>query len=126
MLAAISLSMYGWALRAYGAGAHARTVALLALVGVQIGHTFNCRSRVRSAFHRLGRNPHLWAATATVIILQAFAIWFGPLAHVLGLTPITRADTAAFVIAVLAPIIVVEIQKAVVWGRKWRPRAAEE
>jgi Ca2+-transporting ATPase len=120
MLAAISLSIYGWALGTYGAGAHARTVALLALVGVQIGHTFNCRSRVRSAFHGLGRNPHLWAATATVITLQAFAIEVGPLARVLGLTPITGADTAAFVIAVLAPIIVVEIQKTVARGRKSR------
>jgi Ca2+-transporting ATPase len=50
MLGIISLGAYLWALGEYGEGAHARTIALLAVVGVQLGHFFNCRSRTRSAF----------------------------------------------------------------------------
>ena len=50
LLAALGLSAYLWALQMYGPGAHARTVALFSLVAVQLGHTFNCRSRTRSAF----------------------------------------------------------------------------
>src|SRR5207344_355035 len=70
MLAVITLAVYGWALHLYGPGAHARTVALLALVAVQLGHMFNCRSRRYSAFSGLFRNPFLWIATAVVIGLQ--------------------------------------------------------
>lgn len=113
MLAAITLWIYAWALRTYGGGAHARTVALIALVGVQIGHTFNCRSRIRSAFHDLTRNPYLWLSTGIVIALQTTAIAFAPLANILGLVPISRADAIAFGVAVLAPIAIVEIQKFV-------------
>ncbi|MDQ3013502.1 MAG: cation-translocating P-type ATPase, partial [Acidobacteriota bacterium] len=35
MLGALSLAAYGWALNAYGSGPHARTIAMLALVGAQ-------------------------------------------------------------------------------------------
>lgn len=113
MLATITLSIYAWALRTYGEGAHARTLVLLALVGVQVGHTFNCRSRIRSAFHRFSRNPYLWITTAIVVGLQTFAMTFDPLARILGLTPIVAADGVAFAAAVLVPVAFVEMQKIV-------------
>jgi len=112
MLAAITLSVYAWALAEYGAGAHARTVALMALVGVQLGHMFNCRSRVRSAFEGLLRNPFIWIAAAIVIALQLFAVHLGPLARVLGVTRLGSADWLMSAAAVLAPIILVEVTKA--------------
>ena len=41
-----------------------------ALIGVQVGHTFNCRSRSRSAFDGFFSNPHIWYAMATVLAIQ--------------------------------------------------------
>jgi Ca2+-transporting ATPase len=112
MLATISLSAYGIALVRYGGGAHARTVALLALVGVQMGQTFNCRSRTRSAFDCVLSSPHLWLATATVIGLQAAAVYVPALRDVLGTVTPGLADVAMFVLAVVLPIAIVETQKA--------------
>lgn len=125
MLATISLSTYGWALHEYGTGTHARTLALLALVGVQIGHTFNCRSRTRSAFDGILRNPYLWLAMAAVVGLQVLAFLTPPLARVLDLAPPNAADLTAFAIAVIAPIVVVETQKAVSRAAATRRRRAE-
>ena len=116
VLAAIALGAYVWALHAYGAGAHARTLALCALIGVQLGHTFNCRSRLASAFTGLFDNFHLWAAVATVIALQVLAMTFAPLARLLDLTRVTRADLVVVAMCVLLPIVVVEIQKAFARG----------
>src|SRR6185295_20387310 len=84
MLAALSLSAYLWALRVYGPGAHSRTIALFVLVAVQLGHMFNCRSRSRSAFDGLFRNPFIWLATLIVVLLQVLAVYFAPLSRVLG------------------------------------------
>jgi len=114
MLAAVALLAYGWALRTYGEGAHARTMALTALVAVQLGHTFNCRSRVASVFAGLFDNLHIWAASATVVALQVFAIAFGPLARLLGLTSLVFADLLVLGACALLPIGIVEVQKVFV------------
>jgi magnesium-transporting ATPase (P-type) len=84
MLAALSLGAYLWALQMYGPGGHSRTIALFALVAVQLGHMFNCRSRSRSAFDGLFRNPFIWLATLIVVLLQVLAVYFAPLSQVLG------------------------------------------
>jgi magnesium-transporting ATPase (P-type) len=120
----ISLTIYGWALRTYGEGAHARTLAMLALIGVQIGHTFNCRSRTRFAFDGALRNPHLWFATATVILLQALVSTVPSLTRVLGIVRPVSADVVAFAIALVVPIVAVDLQKAIA-GLARRRRVAE-
>ena len=102
------------ALRSYGEGAHARTIALLALVAVQLGHTFNCRSRVASVLTGLFDNVHIWAASATVIALQLFASTFTPLARLLGFTPIHAIDVVVIATCALLPIAIVEMQKLIV------------
>jgi Ca2+-transporting ATPase len=84
LLAALALAAYAWALARYGPGPHSRTIALFALVSVQLGHMFNCRSRTRSALDGLFRNPFLWIAALVVVSLQLLAAWFGPLSAVLG------------------------------------------
>lgn len=112
MLAAIILAAYGWALEAYGEGAHARTVALMALVGVQLGHMFNCRSRTRSAFEGLFRNPFIWIAAAIVIALQLMAVYLAPLSRVLNTTRLTGVDWLMATGAVFAPILLVEVAKS--------------
>jgi P-type Ca2+ transporter type 2C len=117
MLAAIALAAYLWALQAYGEGAHARTIALVALVCVQLGHTFNCRSRVASAIPGLFENLHVWAAAATVIALQAIVFWFLPLATLLDLTPLAGIDMVVAAGCAVLPIAIVETQKALVRAR---------
>lgn len=114
MLAAIALAAYVWALHTWGEGAHARTIALSALVAVQLGHTFNCRSRVMPAGAGIFDNIHLWAAAATVIGLQALAVRFRPLARLLDLAPLSATDAVVLAICVLLPIVIVEIQKVFV------------
>jgi Ca2+-transporting ATPase len=111
LLAGIALAVYAWALHVYGAGAHARTLALLGLVGVQLGHMFNCRSRRQSAFTGLFRNRFVWLATAAVIGLQLLALYLKPLARVLDTVVPTFTDWTVVAVCIVAPIIVVEITK---------------
>ena len=112
MLAVINLFAYAWALSRYGAGAHARTIALLVLVSGQLGHLFNCRSRTNSAFEGVTRNPYIWMAAGSMIGLQLLAVYFTPLARVLDVIPPTRIDWAVIAIAAVVPIVIVELTKA--------------
>lgn len=118
MLAALALGAYAWALETYGPGAHARTVALFAIIGAQLGHVFNCRSRTRSAFEGLFRNTFLWVATAIVISLQLLAVYFPPMTRVLGTVRPSTSDWLIVSLCVVTPVVIVEITKAVVrWKR---------
>jgi Ca2+-transporting ATPase len=114
MLAAIALLAYLWALGVYGEGAHSRTIALMALIGVQLGHFFNCRSRVRSVFSRPFSNLWIYAAAAMVVFLQIAAVLWSPLAGVLGLTVPNLGDLLVIIGTVLLPIVIVEITKVFV------------
>lgn len=111
MLALIALGAYYWALQNYGEGEHARTVAVLSLIGVQLGHLFNCRSRRRSAFDGFFTNPYVFAAAAIVVALQLFAVYFEPLRKVLGFVHPNQVDWAVIGISVVAPIVIVEMTK---------------
>lgn len=111
MLAVMTLAAYWWALGEHGEGAHARTVALMVLIGVQLGHMFNCRSRTRSAFEGLTTNPYIWVALFVVAVLQMLAIHFDPLSRVLGTVRLTGADLAIVLASVPAPVLVVEATK---------------
>jgi Ca2+-transporting ATPase len=119
MLAAISLTLYLWALRSYGEGAHSRTMALFALIAVQLGHMFNCRSRTHSALDGLFRNPLIWLAAFVVICLQLLAVYFAPLARVLGTVRLNSQDWLLVAMAVILPIAIVEVTKAYArWTRR--------
>ena len=111
MLGAFGLGAYLWALDAYGAGAHARTIAMLALVGAQLGHLFNCRSRTRSALEGLFRNVFVWGAVFIVIVLQLLAVWWEPLTRVLETVAPNSQDWGIVSLAVFGPIIIVELTK---------------
>ena len=113
MLAALALGAYFWALQMYGPGAHSRTVALFALIAVQLGHMFNCRSPSRSAFDGLFRNPFIWVATFIVILLQVLAAYFSPLAVVLGTVKPLAVDWGVICACVLATVGIVEVVKLV-------------
>ncbi len=111
MLALIVLGAYIWALAAYGPGSHSRTITLFALVSVQLGHTFNCRSRTRSAFDGIFRNPFLWIAVVIVVALQLVAIYLPPLAAVLGTVQPYATDWMVIGSCALLPIAIVELTK---------------
>lgn len=118
MIAVLALAAYTWALRMYGPGAHSQTVALFSLIGAQLGHMFNCRSRTRSAFDGLFRNPFIWLATFIVVLLQFLAIYFSPLAIVLGTHHLGGTDWMIIGFCFVMPVIVVETTKA---AARWQP-----
>lgn len=113
MIATLALLAYIWALRLYGPGAHARSVALFAIIGAQLGQMFNCRSRTRSALDEIFRNPFIWVAFAIVVLLQLLAIYFSPLSVILGTVRLSAIDWIIVGLCVVGPVIVVEISKAV-------------
>ena len=119
LLASLMLAAYWWALQRYGEGAHARTMALMSLVGVQLGHLFNCRSRMQTAFSGLGRNPFVWLAAGIVVALQLSAVYVPALAKTLGTVPLETADWLVAGGTVLAPIGLIELQK---WFSRRRSR----
>jgi Ca2+-transporting ATPase len=91
-------------------------VALFAIIGAQLGHVLNCRSRTRSAFDGLFRNPFIWVAAIMVISLQLLAVYVSPLARVLDTVRPTGTDWLVVILCSLAPILIVEATKAV--GRR--------
>ena len=111
MLAAIALAVYFWAFRTYGAGEHLQTVTLMTIVGVQLGHLYNCRSRTRSAFDGFFSNPSIFAATAIVVALQLSAVYFAPLAKILNIVPPNKIDWLVIISSIILPVIIVEITK---------------
>lgn len=113
MLATLGLLAYVWALQRYGPGAHSRTMALLTIIGGQLGHMFNCRSRTRSAFEGLSRSPSIWIAMVVVISLQLLAVYSWPLARVLGTVKPTGMDWWIICAGSVAPILIVEITKII-------------
>jgi Ca2+-transporting ATPase len=122
MLAALALAAYMWALQVYGPGAHSRTIALLALIGGQMGHTFNCRSRTRSAFSGLLGSPFISIAAVIVISLQLLAVYFSPLARVLGTVRPSETDWLVIVLCSVAPVLIVEATKSIA---RWRTAATD-
>jgi Ca2+-transporting ATPase len=126
MLAALSLGAYYWALGNYGEGSHARTVAMMALIGVQLGHLFNCRSRTKSAFQQPFSNPFLFLAAGLVVGLQILAIFVSPLASILDLVRPNSVDLQIVTAVSLAPILIVEITKLITRRTAENHRSVDE
>lgn len=120
LLASLGLVAYVWALQIYGPGSHARTVALFSLIAVQLGHTFNCRSRTRSAFVGLFRNRFIWLAVMSVIGLQVMAAYIEPLALVLDITKPSALDWLVICTSGFLAIGIVELIKLI---QRWRQTA---
>jgi len=113
MLGALGLAAYSWALNSYGSGPHARTIAMLVLVGGQLGHLFNCRSRTHSAMEGLFSNGFVWGAAAIVVVLQLLAVWWPPLTRVLQTVSPNAMDWWIIGLTVLTPVVIVEITKLI-------------
>ena len=122
MLGMLGLGGYLWALQMYGPGAHSRTIALYSLVAVQLGHTFNCRSRTRSTFSGLFTNPFIWLAVVVVVLLQLLAAYFTPLAAILGTVEPSWIDWVVVCSLGLLAVAIVEVAKLIFRWRSSPPR----
>ena len=125
LLAGCTLAAFAIAMRWYGADGdglpHAVTVAFMTLALAQVFHTFNARSRTRSAFtSRLFTNGWLWGAILICVLLQLAAVYVPFLREVLRTVPLAAADWGLVAVGSLAPVAVVELVKLV---PRWRRRA---
>ena len=118
LLSGVTLLAFMIGMRWYGAVGlglrQATTMAFMTLALVQVFHTFNARSQLRSAFTaRLFTNAWLWAAIAVCLLLQVAAVHVPFLQSVLRTTPLTAADWGVVLGLAVAPVGVVEIIKCV-------------
>jgi len=114
LLAAGVLSTYLWVVWNEGPGAPAGTMAFMALVLIHPFQAMSCRSS-RLSWWQLPPNPWVPLSLIALLALQWLAVELGPLALLLGTTPLTRADWLVLAFGVLWPVVVLEALKA--WGR---------
>jgi Ca2+-transporting ATPase len=116
MLAAGVLSAYLWAVWQEGPGRRATTIAFVALVLIHPFQAMNCRSD-RLGWWRLPPNRLVWMALGALVGAQWVATSWAPLARLLGTIPLSAGDWTALTIAVLWPVLLMEILKG------WRSRS---
>lgn len=106
VVGAVALVAYWWGLVEYGAGAQARTVAVLSLAGAFVAQVIASRSDGPWILERLGRDRRTWAAVASVLAVQAAALLIVPLRVRLGLaSPETVAIEAVLYATAVALMI---------------------
>lgn len=94
---------------------YARTIAVNALVMVEVFYLFNCRLLTQSLFQRsfLTGSRAVFLAFISVVILQV-TFSYMPISHQLfGLASITLKDWLLIVTSTLSVVFVVEIEKAI-------------
>ena len=124
LLAGVTLLAFRIGIAWYGTagdgGRHAVTIAFMTLALVQVFHTFNARSRRRSALDaQLFTNRWLWIAFATCLALQLAAVYGPFLRRVLHTVPLALRDWALIGSCAVTPIAVVELVKLL---SRWRAR----
>ena len=106
LITAVALIAFGWSLST-GPPERAGTVAFMTLALAQLFHLGNARSRgdvLRLA--RIVANPAALAAVPLVIALQLLAVYWPPLAALLGTTPLDAADWIVVVALSVVPAFV--------------------
>ena len=90
-----------------------RTMAFLTLGILELVHSFNIKSE--ESIFKIGifENKYLIGALVLGVILQVIVVVVSPLAHVFSLVPLTGIQWLYTVLIAIAPIPIVEIQKAV-------------
>jgi len=118
LMAAGTLLLFWYELRAGGAFAHAQTVGFTTLVAFQWFHAANARSRQNSLFSiGLLSNPWLLAGIAAAVLLQLLVI-YQPTAQVLFRTaPLTLVDWGWVILVSSSIFILDEIRKLVLYFR---------
>ena len=90
-----------------------RTMAFLTLGRLELVHSFNIKSE--ESIFKIGifENKYLIGALVLGVILQVIVVVVSPLAQVFSLVPLTGIQWLYTVLIAIAPIPIVEIQKAV-------------
>ena len=90
-----------------------RTMAFLALGILELVHSFNIKSE--ESIFKIGvfENKYLIGALVLGVILQVIVVVISPLAQIFSLVPLTGIQWLYTVLIAIAPIPIVEIQKAV-------------
>lgn len=90
-----------------------RTMAFLTLGILELVHSFNIKSE--ESIFKIGvlENKYLVGALVLGVILQVIVVIVSPLAQVFSLVPLTGIQWLYTVLIAIAPIPIVEIQKAV-------------
>jgi len=85
------------------------TVTFLTLAFAQLWHAFNMRSmRSNLLVNEVTRNTWLWGALALCSLLLAAPPYLGPVAHLLGLVPVTTVMWIVVLICSLSSLFVVQ------------------
>ena len=90
-----------------------RTMAFLTLGILELVHSFNIKSE--ESIFKIGvlENKYLVGALVLGVILQVIVVVVSPLAQVFSLVPLTEIQWLYTILIAVAPIPIVEIQKAV-------------
>lgn len=90
-----------------------RTMAFLTLGILELVHSFNIKSE--ESIFKIGifENKYLVGALVLGVILQVIVVVVSPLAQVFSLVPLTGIQWVYTILIAIAPIPIVEIQKAV-------------
>jgi Ca2+-transporting ATPase len=112
-LSVSTLTAYAYAIRRYGFGPQASTVAFFTLTSAQLLHTLSCRSEHHSLFskEKLPRNSYLNAAVVGSFAIQILAIAVPPLRNLLKISPVNFVDTAVIIGSALWPLLLNESTK---------------
>ena len=112
MLGIFTLSAFSIGNRLYSVEV-GRTMAFLTLGILELVHSFNIKSE--ESIFKIGvlENKYLVGALVLGVILQVIVVVVSPLAQVFSLVPLTGIQWLYTVLIAIAPIPIVEIQKAV-------------
>lgn len=129
LLAGCTLAAFAVGLHWYGTQGeglqHAVTIAFMTLALAQVAHAFSARSQTRSAFSmRLFTNGWLWGATLICVLLQLAAVYVPALRAVLRTVPLDAGDWGLVALGLLAPVVVIELVKAIQRGTAQVPTIA--
>ncbi|CAN5848554.1 hypothetical protein BH23GEM8_BH23GEM8_16450 [soil metagenome] len=114
LITGVTLSAFAWSVDDATTGPeHAMTIAFMTLALAQIFHLGNARdTEPVLAWRRATANRWALAAIALALGLQLFALYFPPLAGVLGVVPLAARDWLVIVPLALLPAFV---GQAVAW-----------
>lgn len=107
-----ALATYAFGVRRYGVTPRSASMCFASLITAQLLHALSCRSRSRRAFgDGLPPNHVLSIVLATSFVLQAAAMFMGPLRSLLGIAPIGAADALVAVASGLVSFLANEALK---------------
>lgn len=92
------------------------SMAFLTMSMTEIFHSFNMRSQRGSIFSMHNRNPYLWAAMLSSLILTTGVLFFQPAAAAFGFEAITIGEYGIALLLALSIIPLVELGKALLRG----------